>query len=91
MPKYEYVADDLPSLPGTFTIRSTDWGDGVVGPHLIWRWHDEDSLCGIPLKPSPRGWDWDENEYEPTVRPSVAVSGGHVWHGFINAGSWDSE
>lgn len=47
--------------------------------------------CEVLLKPWPINaptWDWDGNEQEPTLTPSINCNGngGCGWHGFMKAG-----
>ena len=33
-------------------------------------------------------WAWDGNEATPTLRPSIFIQEGCMWHGWLTAGKW---
>jgi len=37
--------------------------------------------------PGPK-WNWDGNEEEPTLTPSILRTGGCKYHGFLTSGIW---
>ena len=50
---------------------------------------------GVPVKPGdPNGWDWNGNQDEPTLTPSIFFRDGHIqnrdcrWHGYLTNGEW---
>lgn len=50
-----------------------------------------ESYLPIRTKDETRGWDWNEDENEPTLRPSVYNTGMPCkWHGFLTSGEWVS-
>lgn len=91
--------DELPDALGHWQIRMMGYGQGVSGPFLLYRCPLRDSLCGVPIKPSPpnpngAAWTWDGNTTAPTLSPSINCiaekdgkpTGGCGWHGWMQQG-----
>lgn len=35
------------------------------------------------------GWEWDGNEQDPTLTPSIQATTGCRWHGYLKKGKWE--
>jgi hypothetical protein len=49
--------------------------------------------CGrinaVGVKPAnPDGWSWDGNVERPTLHPSILITVGCRWHGYLIGGEW---
>lgn len=83
--------DDAEGLdPGDFYFFTDERGQKMFASCLP----NRVNLC-IPIRPliDPKingghSWEWDGNEQQPTLNPSVNCVG--VWHGWVRAGRFVS-
>ncbi len=68
---------------GEWTLRGVEI-KGERGRYIWWHCPACSEPHGVPIAPLKNGWEWDEEA--ESLTPSIQVSGGCNWHGYITNG-----
>lgn len=82
---------DEPVEPGEFKYYVRRFGGPIAGMTFMCPCScgHKDSIPFVLWRDRPV-WEWDGNEDQPTLHPSLNNPDGCKWHGWLRAGQWES-